>query len=476
MCGKGENYYVFQEGNMIKRLTIIAVLFLCTLQYLEAYSLLDLNIGSEVAHHDARSAALGGVGVAGGFSLMDGNINPANLYFLNKNMNFQFTYSMIKNSENRALPLYNFFDSYSGESTYARNENFYHEMALGIHYALPVNEAKLAIAFTMRPVINFGANYTEEVRNDDSSDLGEGKFGMSYPPIIAKNYIESNGLLDSYNIQFAFGVPLPLNFGMHMSFDDFCFVIGTEVSYYTGKNEFEKRIKWTEIAREKAGTTALKDSLSIGSNEISGVGFNIGLSSQITSRIRFGAVFQPKIILDSDIAYASMSSADLTKFEEMKYSNNKGDYVIPSKNKFGLLYIPRNPFKTNFQVDMQIIKYSQVNKFYDDSYGFSVGMEHYVGRSVPFRLGFSHKTARQDRGIVLPSISVGTGFTVVNNLVLDIATEYGRREYEEMDLFPDGLYANTNLWSNGLRPQDRVNPDKVTESFLKIFTSLSYRF
>jgi hypothetical protein len=104
-------------------------------------------------------------------------------------------------------------------------------------------------------------------------------------------------------------------------------------------------------------------------------------------------------------------------------------------------------------------------------------MEHYVGRAIPLRLGFSHRTAKQDRGIALPTISGGTGFAIMPNLHLNIAGEYGKREYVDLDLFPDGYYFHPSLW-NQIIPQDRgwENPDNVTESFLRVLVSLGFRW
>ncbi|MCL1827523.1 MAG: hypothetical protein FWG20_05710, partial [Candidatus Cloacimonetes bacterium] len=99
-----------------------------------AYSIFDGQYGSEISHLDARTAALGGSGVAGGANLLDSSLNPANLYFMNKDHKYevQFAHIVTKNSENRAFPLWNFFDSYIDESTYARNENFYNDWAFSL--------------------------------------------------------------------------------------------------------------------------------------------------------------------------------------------------------------------------------------------------------------------------------------------------------------------------------------------------------
>ena len=415
-----------KKGLMVRRLRFenkVILLALCVLivSNIFAYSIFDLRYGSEVPHHDARVAALGGTGVAGGFTLMDASINPANMYFLGDKYGAQFTYSLIKNSENRALPLWNFFDSYIDESTFARNESFYNEVSVGAFYGLPLGDSKLSFAFLYRPVMNFGADYYEEMRNDQSSDMD------SYPPIIAKNFIESEGLLNSYNLLLNWG--MPVCFGRIV--DDCIISFGTEISFLKGEHKYDTRIHWTELAHERAGAGVLPDSLYKYQNKIDGVSFKFGLNSQLNQRVRLGFAYTPKATLNQDASFVTVKSANSDDFRNLpdKSKIETGDFILPTKYRFGVLFQPRNPFKTNFHVDFELIQNSEINKFFDNGYAFHVGMEHYVGRAVPMRLGFSHQTAKQDRGIALPSVSLGTSFPVMQNLQLDLAGTYGKRDY-----------------------------------------------
>jgi len=448
-----------------KHILLMIVVLVCSNIF--GYSVFDLYYGTAIPHHDARVAALGGTGVAGGFTLLDSNINPGNLFYLDGSGGIQLTHSSIRNSESRALPLWNFFDSYVGSSTYARNENYYLEFGLGLFYSLPIKESTLSMGFSVRPIINFGARYREEVRNDDSSDIGEGVFGLNYPPILAKNFIDSDGVLESYSFL--------LNWGMPVN-DIVSFSLGTELSLFRGQHKNSVRIHWTEIAHNQMGQGVLPDSMYHSNNTIDGIGFRLGLTSQVTQRLRLGLVYTPKATLNSDFSLRYNDEA----------VDDHGDFVMPSKIRLGFLYKPRNPFRTNFHVDFEIVNYSEIDRFFDDGYAFYVGMEHYVGRAIPFRLGFSHQTAKQDRAIALPSVSIGTGFNITDHFHLNIAATYGRREYIALDLFRDGYYDdrvytgsnNSNLWSRNFVPADRGwdNPDNVTESFLKMFTSVSFRW
>jgi long-subunit fatty acid transport protein len=219
-------------------------------------------------------------------------------------------------------------------------------------------------------------------------------------------------------------------------------------------------IYWSERAKELS-STVLRDTLFYSvNNKYEGVGYTIGLASQVDERWRVGIAYEPKTKLEADEKYS--------------------EYIMPSKARFGFLFQPRNPFRTNFHADFEIINYSEINKSFDDGYAFYVGMEHYVGRAVPFRLGFNHKTAKQDKSVALPTVSIGTGFNIVDNFHLDIAAEYGKREYVAVDMFPDTFYDYEELWVNyryiNLSERGWENPDKVSESFMKIFTSVTYKF
>jgi len=459
---------------MYKKLLIILWLT-ATATILPAYSLYDLFLGSEVPHHDARATAMGGTGTAGGFTLMDSSLNPANLYYLQSSGTAQFTYSLIKNSENRAIPLWNFFDSYFDESTYARNENFYNELSGGVYYGLDIANTKLSLAITTKPLVNFGAHYSEEVRNFSGSD------DDAYPVIVAKNFIDTDGMLNTYN--------LLINFGSALPFNDASVAVGAEISYATGKYDYERRLVWSDYARDRV--TNLEDTRAATTNKIDGLGYSFGISASPHERWRIGYTFTPKMTLNFDgTTYHNYWDDTVTTNQAKTIEETPDDYIIPQKMRLGLLFMPRNPYKTNFQFDFEVINYSELNVTYptepqknrtfDNGYAVHIGVEHYVGHAIPLRIGFSHKTAKQDKSISLPSVSLGTGFEIIDNLHLDIAGEYGKREYTDLDLFPDGAYNKGNtLWGNNyVVPADRGwgNPDIVTESFLKVFTSLYYTF
>jgi len=184
--------------------------------------------------------------------------------------------------------------------------------------------------------------------NDYSSDM------ESFPPIIAKNFIESDGSLNSYSFL--------MNWGMSVN-EEFSYSLGLELKVYDGKHDLETRIHWTETARERTGSGVLPDSLYKSKNEIDGLGVRFGITSQVNQRVRLGFAFSPKTVLNSKYR-ASIVHNDVAVNipEDWVFPD---EYMLPSNLRFGVLFKPRNPFRTNFHTDLEFVNYSEINRFYD---------------------------------------------------------------------------------------------------------------
>ena len=120
-----------------------------------SYSLLEREAGNYVENIGARSAAMGGAAIAGGLRLFDISINPANLGFLPQKLGVQTSLGILKDNDNRSLPMYNFFDGYIYDAVYASNVNYFDEYSLGIYYRENISDFGIAAAFLHKPFINF---------------------------------------------------------------------------------------------------------------------------------------------------------------------------------------------------------------------------------------------------------------------------------------------------------------------------------
>jgi len=443
-------------GGKMKKIYLLLVI-LSLIINIFAYSLFEHQQGNYIHSLSARANALGTSGVAGGHSLFDSSLNPANISFLEKKLNADFTLNFVKNEEDRSIPLYNFFDSYIDNATYSNNSNIFTNTGVGASYGFDGGQLSFAAGLMIRPLVDFSSKYEEQVRNDASSDAD------TYPPIIAKNYIKGEGTINAYSILLSSAYDInEVN----------KLALGLEIALLDGSQKQTQRIDWTDFAHNVVGQGVLQDSLYKAKTDYKGLMFKLGANYKMSRRVNLGFAYQPKVKLDmtgkSTIEYGNV-------YPEIEIDD---DYIIPTSIRWGLTYLPRNPYKTTFQMDMEYNKYSEINKFYDDTYAIFVGVEHYVGRAMPLRLGFKHEQSFGDAeigNISMPTVSAGTAFPIAKNLVLNISGEFSTRTYECLDLFHDSFYDHNGLWRT-IKPKDRgwENPDKVEEQFFKVQTNLSY--
>lgn len=453
---------------------------------LASYSLLDTDKGNDVGVLNPRAAAMGSANTYSGYRLFDINTNPANLSLLKGKINFQLNHALTKNSDDRSLPMYDSFDGYAGQATYVSNAHFFSEYSGGISYCHQLENINLAAAFMYKPVINFDAEYEEEVRNNENSD------NNNYPPVIADNYITSEGQIHS------------LAFLTSMQYNDFM-SFGLEFSQLSGDAQMEKELIWTDLAQ-----TVTSDSLSNQYFEIdrdfSGFQIKAGANIKLSPHFGFGFSMSPKTELDvtgqindtdfdeaffyNDTLIVEQDTTNIDTTITTHYYDEKYDpYIIPMKFRLGGSYRPRNIMRTNFNFDIEYVKWSDIDELYDDALNFYLGIEHKIKNTIPLRFGFNYKTDYQKididnsyyvNKITMPTFTIGSGFKFMEKFTFDISCEYSHREYETLDLFPDAAYDYQELWVNyqylNLESRGWENPDTVNENFLKFKTALSYHW
>ncbi len=422
----------------------------------EPYSQTD-GIGNTVGVTDARSAAMGGAGVSGGMHFLDTAINPASLTFLKTGFGCQFNYGILRNNDRRSIPIYNFFDSYIDEATYSNNSNWYDEAAVGGYYNYQFGRAGVALGLSYTPEINFDADYSEDVRNDEGSD------NNAYPVIIARNTLESEGAIRSTSMTLAG------NFDNLGPIERLGF--GVEIAMYEGEHYRTKKIIWSDEARLIVQNFVLPDYNEKMEREFSGTGFKIGANARFADYYGFGFAYTPKTELEVDYKLDGV---------EMDVD----DYVMPSKIQFGLFYSPQNVMRTCVNIDMEIVNWSEVEDYYEDAINFYLGVEHKIFMTMPVRLGFRYETCPIE-SIAMPTFTCGTGVQVYGPLWFDFSMEYSRRKYQGKDLFPESYYDDENyaesasyesqLW-NYVTPTDREESDKIEETFLKFQGALTLTF
>ncbi len=433
---------------------------------LAAYSLLEAGyepyietygLGNYVGTTDARSSAMGGANTSGGLRALDAINNPANLANLETGFGAQLNFGIMRDNDRRSMPLYSFFDEYVDETTYANNSNWYDEATVGAYYRMQLSRLGFAVSLNYTPRVNFDANYEEDVRNKEGSD------NNGYPKILAFNSIESEGAIRATSLMLAG------NINDVSVFDQIA--LGIEIAMYEGEHNRTKKIVWSDDARLAVQNFELPDYYEKMEREFSGTGFKLGLNANFAERYSVGFAFTPKTELSVDY-----------KFDGVEYDVD--DYVMPSRIRFGVQYRPQNIMETYFNVDMEIVNWSDVEDNYDDVFNFYIGVEHKIFMTMPIRLGFRYETNPIDN-IAMPTYTCGTGFQVYGPVWFDFSMEYSHRKYQAQDLFPNSYYNDENyaesasyssqLWEYDV-PEDRDESDKVDETFLKFQTALSVTF
>ena len=315
------------------------------------------------------------------------------------------------------------------------------------------------------PYINFESNYEEEVRNDIGSDFNE------YPPILAKNYLEGKGGISEKKLAASFNIN---NFVS----------VGVGLSHLCGTSEFERRIIWTEAALDDADDPdELLDYELLIKRDFQGFKFDIGTKIQLNSRIGIGFNYNPQTRL---VASGKIDTMNVNDIDEVFNITEMNKFSTPARTRFGVSYQPRNIMRTHFNMDAELVSWAEENNIFDDVFNFYLGVEHHFANSLPFRMGFNYQTIYQIRNennifyadkITMPTFTCGTGFNILNNIIVDLSGEFSNRKYETLDLFMDSYYNHSGLWEN-IQPTDRGwdNPDMVEETFINFKAGISYKW
>jgi len=126
----------------MKRIIILVLFGLIAINLL-SYSMMDRYNGNYVTSLDARTSAMGGAMVIGGIHLFDGFINPANIAFFNDGIGAELSFGLIKNNDNRSVPMYDSFSAYAGNAVYASNVHFFASTVAGASYTKCFGAMKL---------------------------------------------------------------------------------------------------------------------------------------------------------------------------------------------------------------------------------------------------------------------------------------------------------------------------------------------
>ncbi len=474
---------------MLSNKSIILFTLLIVASALSAWSISDTYFGNRFGTLDARMSAMGGAGTyndSRAFGIAD---NPANLTLMRKNLGLSVNTYMTRNEDNRSFPLYNSFDNYVDDSVYSSNINFYSNLAAAAYYSSRMDMLGVGLGAFYKPMLSFDGDYTEEIRNNRNTD------NDLYPEKIAQNMIEGRGTLNQTGLAFS------------TSFDTgevFSANLGFSLAMLSGDITREKTIRWSDYAQTTVGTTYHLPELTEKEDyELSGNQVKLGAAVRVNTRFGLAATFTPKTILDKEGSYYYKRDAYRnTAMDSINVAVTE-DYILPSELRVGFSYFPRNVMRTVFNMDLEYVMHSDIDKRYDDVVNFYAGVEHHVSNRIPFRLGFQAVnnyfftteaglddadnpiTLYHVSKILSPMITAGSSIEIMKGLTADLGFGYTWREYEATDLFGDAYYndkiytgsSSYVLWPNShINLQDRgwENPDKIRENNITLNAGLNF--
>ena len=488
--------------NKLFKLILCLAVFISLALNLGAWSVADYYLGNTVPPFSARIMGMGNTGVFDQRSPLSVYINPANINLMSSNYGFTADGLFTRNDDNRSFPLYNSFDNYIDDATYSSNIKLYDDYGFGGFAGRNFgNKFRGGLSLQYVPAVNFKGTYEEQVRNNRNSD------DDGYPEIIARNAIDNTGRINALGISLAGGYNLKEQMKINL---------GLTFSSMNGSSTYQKSIKWSEWAMQQSinntnlRKNVLPDSIYTNDSDYSGSQWKIGTGFQVNERLGFGIAYTFKSELDRDNSIKSFYGPDTTmvipagvnNLQPVVSSSKFSDkYIMPSRLRMGFNLQPRNIMRTYFNAEVEYTRWKDISNKFDDSWDLHVGVEHQVNNRIPLRLGFQSLTEWQTTPIysssaqpsleaikiITPTITGGSSFPIMKNVVADIGISFSWREYEALDLFRDGYYNDKNythltsylLWPNSyILPSDRgwENPDKVRESFTQLSAGLTWTF
>lgn len=468
------------------RKIIILLLIVLTVGTLSAYSLNDFHYGYKLNTFDATAVSMGNTGAAGSSNPLGITLNAINALNQNKALGFETSINANKVEDKRSFPMYNSFNSYINESTYTAQENIFYNVGAAVVGKYVFDETyQLGFGLYMTPKYSFAGKYNEEVRNNDGSN------DDNYPAKLAVNKIDNEGSLYAYGLSLAY--KLSFNDIPHLK----SLALGANIEMLTGNAEAKKTIRFTDWAHNAAGFGALPDFEEAYDRDLSGLATQFSMNYEINQRATLAFVFTPKTTIEVD-AKAKLNSyrtyADSTSLTTiiptgaaaLKQELMLNDYDLPSAYKFAFQFKPRNILKTTFNVEAELVRWSETNKLFEDQYNYYLGIEHKIIETIPVRLGFSsthsYDLAYDDDyayavELMTPTVALGTGFEFSNRLRADLGFTYSFRKFDTLDLFHDQYYSYDALWINpnylDLTNRDWSNPDTVKENIFDFMFSLT---
>jgi hypothetical protein len=400
---------------------------------------LQTGFGIPISACSARSLALGSTGIASVTTPDALVVNPALMVWGEGEAQALLSGRIDRQQESRSYPVYDSFNAVLVYNEYVMNDHLFSHADGGVRFTIPQN---LVPAFSVGvgtySHYSHDYRYKEEVRDRYST-------GGVTDRVLGWNSLEMTGEVRTIALGAAVE-PVP-DLALGLNIGGILDKLGS-----TWSVDYANPDSTDHFVRDNLETDALEWMVTFGGA--------YRISPRVTAAIRaMIPVGNWNMTLRREVAGLGIINADSSL-----------TYKYPISLGWGIQYRPVNIHRPSLILDLNWTDWSsaEVNgrgTNYDDVLEIRAGVEHRVFEHIPVRLGCAFVPSYLDRELTMTMISLGTGFQA-SHFQLDLATDFGRRQYWLNDAFPESLYGG----------QNRIDQDRVEEWLMEGILTVTYTF
>lgn len=412
------------------------------------YTFLDMAVGSQVFQGSAKGLGMGEVGLLVEQAPFASATNPSLLGW-QSGTQVSGCYRFSSIDDQWSMPMHDSFDALLGYMAYSHNSNLYHDGCFGLSTDKLLEGAGLVVGLGLTRAYDFTYDFHEEVRDRTTSSVPPDK-------IAADAFVKARGGIKSFSLG------LGKVIGENVS-------IGASLEYLYGDYKITSSLQNIDLNLMTCWRDSLTETAdSIVASDLGGTRLRVGISFRIGERVEGGFLGVTSCELKGSY---EATAGDLLYFISPK--DSLGDFEIryPESYWLGFKYRPRNELATTIEANIKFSRWKNADNtalrslHLDNTYQFSIGIEHIFYNGRPVRFGFTYKQSPIDHQTGESAVTAGSGFKIAG-FDLDFAGKIGWREYRYYDLFDDSIFC----------AKSRDLTDRVEETFLVGMITLSRRF
>lgn len=378
----------------------------------------NANVTGATWQGNARATALGHVGTAEAFGVMNLFTNPA-LLSDGAGLRLEGSSNSMHRIESRSFPAIDQFGDVVTNNIYNITESWQTLYKAGgvwssNHFALGVGTAPYWSPFF---------RYSEDVRGNLSSS------NYNRDPLVGSFQWDRSGEITETALGMSTILPT-LNFGFSVGF-----LSANDLNVTKGT------IVITPDDALDTDTTNVKTmSYDFKSAKMPIVRF--GLSLDISNRLKLAIGYESgtKLVFENILEIPATTESLLPGFF-ISDQPRTIKYQMPDEITVGVNFQPTNVLRTIAYFEGEWKNWSRSAIFYSDYFGhlldtwtYRGGVEHSLFNGLPVRAGFIYAGSPLIKSMAQTWITLGSGYTH-GNLVVDVAMEYGMVDYSYPDLF-----------------------------------------